>query len=339
MARYGAMFGPDYTMFGVPTCDLDDPDSYSDAGVVVLGAPFDGGTMYRPGTRFGPAAIRRSDYLGFDGSRPHLALRTDGLRDLGVVDAGDVEMPPGYIERSLQNLEDAVTRIASAGAIPLVLGGDHSITLPDATGVARVKGWGRVSVVHFDAHADTADVQFGTLLGHGLPMRRLIESGAVRGDRFLQIGLRGYWPPPDILDWMADQGMHSYEMTEIVARGLDTVLSEAFAVATDECDAVFLSVDIDVVDPGMAPGTGTPEPGGLTSRQLLDAVRRVCLELPVAGMDIVEVSPPYDQADITAMLAGRVALEAVSAMAARRVGLKHDPAGPLLSGRATTKTD
>ena len=121
-------------------------------------------------------------------------------------------------------------------------------------------------------------------------MRRLIESGAARGDRFLQIGLRGYWPPPDILDWMAEQGMRSYEMTEIVHRGLDDCLTEAFAIATDECDGVFLSVDIDVCDPGHAPGTGTPEPGGLTARQLLDAVRRICLELPVVGMDVVEVA-------------------------------------------------
>jgi agmatinase len=118
-----------------------------------------------------------------------------------------------------------------------------------------------------------------------------------------------------------------------VARGLDAVLDEAFTIATDDCDAVFLSVDIDVVDPGMAPGTGTPEPGGLTARQLLDAVRRTCLELPVAGMDIVEVSPPYDHADLTALLGNRVALEAVSAFAARRLDPRPDPARPLLADR------
>ena len=151
-------------------------------------------------------------------------------------------------------------------------------------------------VIHFDAHADTGDTQFGSLYGHGTPMRRLIESGAVRGDRFLQIGLRGYWPEPETLDWMAAQRMRSYEMTELVARGLDDCLTEAFSIAVDDCDGVFLSVDVDVVDPGMAPGTGTPEPGGLTGRQLLDAVRRITMELPVAGVDVVEVAPPYDHA-------------------------------------------
>ena len=200
----------------------------------------------------------------------------------------------------------------------MILGGDHTITLPDATGTARHVGWGRVSLIHFDAHADTGNTQFGSLYGHGTPMRRLIESGAVRGDRFLQIGLRGYWPEPETLDWMAGQRMRSFEMTEVVSRGVDDCLTEAFTIATADCDGVFLSVDIDVVDPGMAPGTGTAEPGGLTARQLLDAVRRIAMEMPLAGIDVVEVSPPYDQAEVTAFLASRVVLEALSGIAWRR---------------------
>ena len=333
MSRYGAQYGPDFTFLGVPTCDLTDPSTLSGVDVVIVGAPFDGGTSHRPGTRFGPSAIRQACYLGHDGSRPHLALRVDALRDLVVRDAGDVEMYSGDVERSIAALESAVHTVAQAGAIPVVLGGDHTIALPDATGVARHMGFGRVSMLHFDAHADTGHIEFGSLYGHGQPMRRLIESGALRGDRFLQIGLRGYWPGPDTLDWMAEQRMRSYEMTEIVSRGLDACLTEAFGIATDECDGVFLSVDVEVCDPGHAPGPGPPEPGGLTSRQLLDAVRRICLELPVVGVDVVEVSPPYDHAEITAFLANRVVLEALSAMAARRNGLGHDPAGPLLDDR------
>jgi len=304
----------------------------------VVGAPWDGGTSHRAGTRFGPQAIRQTDYLPHDGSRPHLALRVDALQDLRVLDAGDAEMPPGEQERSRQNLEEAVYAVASQGAIPLVLGGDHSITLPDATAVARHHGFGKVSMIHFDAHADTGDIEFGSLYGHGQPMRRLIESGAVRGDRFLQLGLRGYWPGPETLDWMADQGMNSFHMSEIVDRGLDAVLDSAFAIAMDDCDGVFLSVDVDVCDPGHAPGTGTPEPGGLTSRQLLDAVSRICHELPVVGMDIVEVSPPYDHADITAMLGNRIVLEALSGLARRRKdgdGPRWNRATPLLRDRGT----
>jgi agmatinase len=337
MTRYGAQFGPDITFLGVDRCDVAEVSTYADADVVILGAPFDGGTSHRAGTRFGPQAIRMTDYLPHDGSRPSLALRTDALQDLRVLDAGDVEMYSGDIKTALPDLERAVEAVTRAGAIPVVLGGDHSIALPDATGVANVFGHGRVSMLHFDAHADTGDIEFGALWGHGQPMRRLIESGALRGDRFLQIGLRGYWPGPETLDWMAAQGMRSYEMTEIGQRGLSECLTEAFAIATDGCDGVFLSVDIDVCDPGHAPGTGTPEPGGLSARELLDSVRRICLELPVVGMDVVEVSPPYDSADITAALANRVVLEALSAIARRRRDDRDsttwDPGRPLLSDR------
>jgi agmatinase len=334
MARYGAMFGPDVTFLGVPRCDLADPETFRGADVVVIGAPYDAGASYRGGARFGPQAIRTTDYLPHDASRPHLVLRVDPLQELRVVDAGDVEMPGVEGRQPLERLEAAVQRAAEAGAVPVVLGGDHTITWPDVTGVARAVGWGRVSVIHFDAHADTGETQFGSLIGHGLPMRRLIESGACRGDRFLQLGLRGYWPEPETLDWMAQQRMRSYEMNEIVRRGLSACLEEAFAIATDECDGVFLSVDIDVTDPGAAPGTGTPEPGGLTARELLDAVRRIGVELPVVGMDVVEVSPPYDSADVTAFLANRVVLEMLSAIAYRRKGGTWAAIPPtLLDGR------
>ena len=337
MTRLANMYGPDATFLGVPGADLADQPSYAEADIVILGAPFDGGTSHRPGARFGPQAIRGTDYLPHDGSRPHLALGVDPLAELRVVDAGDAEMPSGDTELSLRRLEEAVHRICRAGALPVILGGDHTIALPDATGVARHVGWGRVSVIHFDAHADTGDTQWGSLYGHGTPMRRLIESGAVRGDRFLQLGLRGYWPGPQTLDWMAGQRMRSFEMTEVVGRGLDACLDDAFAIATDECDGVFLSVDVDVVDPGMAPGTGTPEPGGLTGRQLLDAVRRIAMEMPLAGMDVVEVSPPYDHAEVTAYLGNRVVLEALSGIAWRRGRTAgrpvREPGTPLLKGR------
>ncbi len=276
-----------------------------------------------------------TDYLPHDGSRPSLALRTDGLQDLRVVDAGDVEMPPGDIERALGVLEAAVEKVARAGAIPVVLGGDHSIAFPDAKGVANVLGHGRVSMIHFDAHADTGDIEFGSLWGHGQPMRRLIESGALRGDRFLQVGLRGYWPGPETLDWMA---------------------AREDAVLRDDRDR-------------------PPRARRLPHRGVRDRHRRVRRRLPLrrhrrlrprpraghrhagarravvpascstpyaasasscpsSGIDVVEVSPPYDHADITAALANRVVLESLSAIARRRRderdGTTWDPARPLL---------
>ena len=324
------MYGPNFTFLGIPACDLERPETYSDSAIVILGAPIDSGTSHRSGAKFGPQAIRGGDYLPHDGQRPHLALRVDGLTALKVRDAGDLLMPGGDLVASLEVLAAATEKLSRAGIIPIILGGDHSVASADVAGIARHRGMGKISMIHFDAHADTGDTQFGALVGHGTPMRRLIDSGFVRGDRFLQLGLRGYWPEEETLLWMRDQGMRSYEMTEIHHRGMGAVLDESFARLTDECDGVFLSIDIDVVDPGMAPGTGTPEPGGMTSRDLLEAVRRICLELPIVGIDIVEVCPAYDNAEITALLANRVVLEAVSAIAKRKNGEPYSPAQNLL---------
>jgi guanidinobutyrase len=330
MANIGNMYGPSFTFLGIPACDLDQPDTYSGADVIIVGAPIDSGTSYRSGAKFGPQAIRGGDYLPHDGQRPHLSMRVDALTELKIFDAGDLLMPGGDLIKSLSVLEQATELISRAGAIPVILGGDHSIASADVAGIAHHRGMGKISMIHFDAHADTGDSQFGALVGHGTPMRRLIESGAVRGDRFLQLGLRGYWPDDETLKWMRDRGMRSYEMTEIHHRGMKEVLDESFRILTDECDGVFLSVDIDVVDPGMAPGTGTPEPGGMTSRELLEAVRRICLELPIVGIDIVEVAPPYDSADITAILANRVILEALSAITLKKKGGSYSPTRNLL---------
>ncbi|HKB27518.1 MAG TPA: agmatinase family protein, partial [Candidatus Limnocylindrales bacterium] len=184
--------------------------------------------------------------------------------------------------------------------------------------VADVRRPGRIGIVHFDAHADTAPDSWGQLAGHGSPMRRLIESGAVLGRNFVQVGLHGYWPPLPVLDWMREQGLRWHLIREIEDRGADAVVDDAIAEALDGPDSIYLSVDIDVVDPGSAPGTGTPEPGGLQPRELLRAVRRIVGAVDLAGMDIVEVSPPYDWAESTAMIANRVALEAISALAVKQ---------------------
>jgi agmatinase len=172
-----------------------------------------------------------------------------------------------------------------------------------------------MGIVHFDAHADTGADQWGSLLGHGTPMRRLLEEGWVHGRNFVQVGLRGYWPERETFDWMREQGFRWHTMAEIEERGAEAVIADAVDEALDGPDCIYLSVDIDVVDPGMAPGTGTPEPGGILARELLRAVRHIVGRVDLVGMDVVEVSPPYDQSEITAMLAHRVVLEAISALA------------------------
>jgi formimidoylglutamase len=281
----------------------------------IVGAPLDDGVSHRPGARFGPRAIRAATYTNGDHS---LQLDVMPWEQLDVVDAGDANIVPAWLERGHALIYRKVYEVASSGAVPIVLGGDHSITWPSASAVADAVAPRTIGIVHFDAHADTADTDFGVLAGHGTPMRRLIESGAVAGRNFVQVGLRGYWPDPDVFAWMEAQGMRWHRMREIEERGAEAVIDDAIAEALDGPDLVYLSLDIDVVDPGMAPGTGTPEPGGLLSREILRAIRRVVGRVDLAAMDVVEVSPPYDQSEVTAMLAHRAVMEALSALAVKK---------------------
>jgi agmatinase len=286
--------------------------------VAIVGAPFDEGTSSRPGARFGPRAIRMSPRAHEASSAWSIQLDVEPYAAVKVVDAGDAPIAPTRFERALRVIHEKVYRVAGAGPIPIVLGGDHSITYPSAAAVAR-HVWPRtLGVVHFDAHADTGEDQWGNLYAHGEPMRRLIEEGWVAGRNFVQVGLRGYWPGPETFAWMREQELRWHTMVEIEERGSEAVVADAIAEALDGPDRVYLSVDIDVVDPGMAPGTGTPEPGGILAREMLRAVRQIVGRVELAGMDVVEVSPPYDQSEVTAMLAHRIVVEAISALAAKR---------------------
>lgn len=284
--------------------------------VAIIGAPFDDAVSHRSGARFGPRSIREAQYTS--GSVNSLQLGVEPFEVLNVVDAGDANIIPAWIDRAHALIYRKVREVAQTGAIPIVLGGDHSITWPSATAIAEVRRPGSIGIVHFDAHADTASDDWGVLAGHGTPMRRLIESGAVKGKNFIQVGLRGYWPPVETFTWMKEQGMRYHFMREMEERGAEAVIAQAIDEALDGPEYIYLSLDIDVIDPGMAPGTGTPEPGGMLTREVLRAIRQIVGAVDLAGMDIVEVSPPYDQAETTAMAANRAALEAISALAVRK---------------------
>ncbi|MGZ8480847.1 MAG: agmatinase [Candidatus Limnocylindria bacterium] len=284
--------------------------------VAIVGAPFDDAVSHRPGARFGPRAIRQASY--HSGDINSLQLGIEPYAWLDVVDAGDAPVTPMNVERSRAVIRRKVLEVLRSGAMPIVLGGDHSITYPSASAVAETVAPRRLGVVHFDAHADAANTTWGHLHSHGTPMRRLIESGAVAGRNFVQVGLRGYWPNTETMGWMRAQGMRWHLMTEIEERGAESVVAEAIDQALDGPEVIYLSVDIDVIDPGMAPGTGTPEPGGMLTRELLRAVRQVVGRVELVAMDVVEVAPPYDHAEVTAMAAHRCVLEAISALAVRR---------------------
>ena len=281
--------------------------------VAIVGAPWDENTTNRPGARFGPRALRAAAY---DPGSYHLDLGVELFEQLEVVDYGDAIMSHGLWEPSRAAIQQRVGEIASRGIIPIIIGGDHSITWPAATAVAEHHGYGRITMIHFDAHADTAEHIDGNLASHGSPMRRLIESGAIAGKNFIQVGLRGYWPGEEDQRWMRDNGLRHHTMQKIWERGVREVTREVIDEAlADGTDGVYLSIDIDVLDPAFAPATGTPAPGGFAPIDLLRVVRQIVLETNVVAMDVMEVAPPYDHADVTINNAHGLIWEALGAMA------------------------
>jgi agmatinase len=325
------------TFLKQPICLTPEDLRAGNVDIAICGAPWDGTATGRNGTHLGPRAIRECDYIGVPYG--HLDVRVNPLEHLKVVDYGDADVLIGNTDGTYEKIRTFVAEILSGGATPVVLGGDHGITWPAATAVADAYGHGKVGVVHFDAHADTAPDMRGNLAGHGTPMRRLIESGAIPGRNFVQVGLRGYWPEPAVLEWMEENQLRTHFMAEIRKDGFDAVLERALDEALDQADHLYISVDVDVADPAHAPGTGTPEPGGLTSHEVLRAVRRLAAEVGMVGMDVVEVSPPYDVGNnITALLAHRIVLEALTGTAMRKIGLTQpDYVDPRSAGTGTSR--
>lgn len=298
------------TPLALAAADLEGADA------VIVGAPVDGRVTNRPGARFGPRAIRGA-CPGTASSRPHLTLGADPMVDLHVVDYGDVGPKPADLHGHVALVHERVGDVLDAGAIPIVLGGDHSLAYATIGAVSDRLGAGGFCVVQFDTHTDTGDV-FGGRLTHGNPIRMLIDEGRLAGDRLWQVGLRGYWPAPAVFDWMRGAGIRWTTMDDVDRDAIDAVVAEIVDALRPLACPLYLSVDIDVLDPAFAPGTGTPEPGGLTTRELFRALRTLATALPVVGMEVVEVAPPYDHADITALAAHRCVLETLAAVAATR---------------------
>jgi agmatinase len=288
-----------------------DPAELEDADVAIIGAPTDDLVSDRPGARFAPRAIRAA-------SCPpgrHLEAGIDAFDQLRVVDFGDAAVIPADAERSHKAIEETVRQALAADAVPIVLGGDHSITEPEVTACATIHG--PIGLVHFDTHTDTGAQVFGSERSHGTPMYRLVEAGWVDPRRYVQIGLRGYWPGEPEFAWQRDKGITSFFMHDVRAEGIETLVDQTIKVVGE--GPVFLTVDIDVLDPAFAPGTGTPEPGGMTPLELLPSVRRIARELEVVGADVVEVIPTAPgSADITALVADRIVREMLTGLALRR---------------------
>lgn len=304
---------PDYagllSFSGMPY--TEDPAELVGADVAIVGAPTDDLVSDRPGARFGPRAIRAASAP----PGPHLEVGVDGFAALGVVDFGDAPVLPADPLRTHAAIEATVGQVLDAGAIPIILGGDHGIAEPDIRACAARHG--PVGLVHFDTHTDTGREVFGVEISHGTPMFRLVEAGHVAGRRYVQLGLRGYWPGEKEFGWQAEAGITSIFMHEIRDGGIRPAVARALDVVG--AGPVFLSVDVDVLDPAYAPGTGTPEPGGMTSSDLLWAVREIARQVELVGADVVEViATGVGSADITALVAERTVREIVTGLAMRR---------------------
>jgi agmatinase len=278
--------------------------------VAIVGVPYDGGTSYRPGARLGPREIRAQSSL----IRPYSYFQKVAPFDiLNVADVGDVDPPPVSIDRAYEAIEARVGAIADVSARPLVVGGDHSITLPVLRALA--KRHGPLGLVQIDAHIDTWDEYFGGKYFHGTPFRRAIEEGIVDGQRFIQVGIRGPMYGEDDFEFHRQHGITMIDIDQVKARGVAWTVDEIRRVATGPA---YMTFDIDGVDPAFAPGTGTPEVGGLTSHDAQLLVRGLAA-LRLVGGDVVEVAPVFDgPGQITALLAANLMFEFLCAVARQR---------------------
>ncbi len=278
--------------------------------VAIVGVPFDTGASYRVGARFGPEAIRSVSAL----LRHHNEVLDVSIFDhCSVVDYGDLPVNPGYIEDSYKMIEEGLLPILDGGVTPIMLGGDHSVTLPELRAMAKTHG--PVALIHFDSHTDTGDKRFGRRYTHGTPFRRAVEEGLILVDHSIQAGMRGSIYSRDSLDDARKMGFDLVTSVEAQEWGIDELIRRIRDRAGDA--KAFVSFDIDFVDPAFAPGTGTPEVGGFTSREALRVVRGL-RDLDLVGFDLVEVLPQYDLSQITALLAANIVYEFISLIALRK---------------------
>ena len=285
-------------------------DSAEGLDFVIAGAPFDTASSFRSGSRFGPNAIRNISAM----MKPNNVIMQVNIMDgLKGGDIGDFNVTPGYIHPTYQAIEEGVAGILKENACPIVLGGDHSITLAELR--AAAKKYGPVALVHFDSHSDLCDEVFGQKYNHGTPFRRALEENLMDASHSIQVGMRGSLYDPDEHKMAAELGMKLIPAHKVREMGLKTLVKTILERVGDK--PCFLTFDIDFVDPAYAPGTGTPEVGGFTSLEALELVRNI-KDLNFVGFDLVEVLPAYDHGEITAYLAANIVFEYLSILAMKK---------------------
>jgi len=324
---FGMSYNAIPTFFNMPVALTPADLKASKVDIAIMGAVPDMGGGMR-GAAHGPNAVRNSQvYGGYGVRQPHMHVMVDPLQDLVVADYGNAPIDIMSTERSMHAIRSFVRSAAEVesepgkNVIPIIVGGDHSLMYADVAALVDIYGKGNVGVIHFDAHYDAGKYGQGHLINHGMPVYRLIEEGLVPGKNFIQVALRGYYPDEEAFKWMREKGFRYHTMAEIEDRGFKAVMEDVIKEAKDGPKYLFVSFDIDTLDPAFVPGTGTPEPGGLTPREAFPILRRLCAESNVVGFELVELSPMLDPTYVSAMNANRLIKECMTGLAMRKKGL------------------
>jgi agmatinase len=305
------------TFAGAPVALTPEDLKAGEVDVAILGAPLDMGSGWRDAIH-GPRAMRllRHGTGGTD-----VSTMVNPASVLNIVDYGNAAIDQLSTERSVQEVRDRVREIAETGAIPFIIGGDHSLEYPNVAAIADVYGKGKVGVVHFDAHLDTGRGRVH-LLSHGQPIYRLMKEAHVRPEDYIQVGLRAHYSK-SYYEWEREIGMHYHTMAEVERRGWDAVMERVIKEATENTDYLYVSFDVDVLDPAFQPGTGTPVSGGLTMREAIPIMRRLCAETNLVGMDIVELAPALDSTYVSTLNANSLLFACLTGVAMHKKGIKE----------------
>ena len=281
---------------------LEDVNQVGDFDVAIVGVPHDCGTTYRPGTRFGPQGIRRISALY---TPYNYEMGVDLREQITLCDVGDIFTIPANNEKSFDQISKGIAHVFSSGAFPIILGGDHSIGFPTVRGVCRHLGDKKVGIIHFDRHVDTQEIDLDERM-HTCPWFHATNMANAPAENLVQLGIGGWQVPREGVKVCRERGTNVLTVTDITEMGLEAAAQYAIERATDGTDCVYISFDIDCIDAGFVPGTGWPEPGGLMPREALKLLELIVRNVPVCGLEIVEVSPPYDISDMTSLMATRV---------------------------------
>ena len=281
---------------------IEDVNRVGEFDVAVVGVPHDSGTTYRPGTRFGPQGIRRISALY---TPYNYEMGVDLREQIRLCDVGDIFTIPANNEKSFDQISKGIAHVFASGAFPIILGGDHSIGFPTVRGVCRHLGNKKVGIIHFDRHVDTQEIDLDERM-HTCPWFHATNMANAPAENLVQLGIGGWQVPREGVKVCRERGTNVLTVTDICDMGLEAAAQYAIERATDGTDCVYISFDIDCIDAGFVPGTGWPEPGGLLPREALKLLELIVRNVPVCGLEVVEVSPPYDVSDMTSLMATRV---------------------------------